>query len=69
VNAPTGPASHPRRCCGRRRPATEADRAQGVTTPDLDWADLRDYRDYLVRHLDDPAQVTGYQDQGVTASD
>jgi pyruvate/2-oxoglutarate dehydrogenase complex dihydrolipoamide dehydrogenase (E3) component len=45
---------------------TEADRAQGVTTPDLDWADLRDYRDYLVRHLDDPAQMTGYQDQGVT---
>jgi len=48
---------------------TEAHRAQGVTTPDLDWADLRDYRDYLVRHLDDPAQVTGYQDQGVTAAD
>jgi len=38
LNAPSGPASHPRRSCGRRRPATEADRAQGVTTPDLDWA-------------------------------
>ena len=36
---------------------------------DLDWADPRDYRDYLVRHLDDPTQVTGYQDQGVTAAD
>lgn len=45
---------------------TEADRAQGVTTPALDWADLRDYRDYMVRHLDDSAQVTGYQGQGVT---
>jgi pyridine nucleotide-disulfide oxidoreductase len=45
---------------------TEPDRAQRVTTPDLDWADLRNYRNYLVRHLDDPAQVTGYQDQGVT---
>ena len=45
---------------------TGADRAQGVTTPDLDWADLRDYRDYMVRHLDDSAQVTGYQQQGVT---
>jgi len=32
----------------------------------MDWADPRDY---LVRHLDDPAQVTGYQDQGVTAAD
>ena len=45
---------------------TEAGRAQGVTTPDLDWADLRDYRDYMVRHLDDTAQVQGYADQGVT---
>jgi hypothetical protein len=35
----------------------------------MDRADPRDYRDYLVRHLDDPAQVTGYQDQGVTAAD
>jgi len=35
----------------------------------MDWADLRDYHDYLVRHLDDRAQVTGYQDQGVTAAD
>lgn len=45
---------------------TEAERAQGVTTPELDWADLRDYRDYMVRHLDDSAQVAGYQEQGVT---
>ncbi len=45
---------------------TEAERAQGVTTPELDWADLRDYRDYMVRHLDDSAQVTGYQGQGIT---
>ncbi len=45
---------------------TEAERAQGVATPELDWADLRDYRDYMVRHLDDSGQVTGYQDQGVT---
>jgi pyruvate/2-oxoglutarate dehydrogenase complex dihydrolipoamide dehydrogenase (E3) component len=45
---------------------TEADRAQGVTTPELEWADLRDYRDYMVRHLDDTAQVKGYQEQGVT---
>jgi pyruvate/2-oxoglutarate dehydrogenase complex dihydrolipoamide dehydrogenase (E3) component len=44
----------------------EADRAQGVTTPELDWADLRDYRDYMVRHLDDSAQVSGYQQQGGT---
>jgi len=44
----------------------EADRAQGVTSPELDWPDLRDYRDYMVRHLDDSAQVSAYADQGVT---
>ena len=45
---------------------TEAERAQGVTTPELDWADLRDYRDNMIRHLDDTAQVQGYAAQGVT---
>ena len=32
---------------------TEADRAQGVTSPELDWPDLRDYRDNMVRQLDE----------------
>jgi len=45
---------------------TEASRAAGVGTPELDWPDLRDYRDYMIRHLDDSAQVQGYQDQGIT---
>ncbi|MGV7360623.1 FAD-dependent oxidoreductase, partial [Mycobacterium kansasii] len=34
--------------------------------PALDWPALRDYRDYMIRHLDDTNQVTGYQRQGVT---
>src|SRR6266700_5993097 len=29
----------------------EAARAAGVATPGLDWPELRDYRDYMVRHL------------------
>ncbi len=45
---------------------TEADRAQGVNEPQLDWPDLRDYRDYMIRHLDDSAEVKGYTDRGVT---
>ncbi len=45
---------------------TQAQRAPGIATPDLDWADLRDYRDYLVRNLDDVAQVKGYEEQGAT---
>jgi pyruvate/2-oxoglutarate dehydrogenase complex dihydrolipoamide dehydrogenase (E3) component len=44
----------------------EAGDAAGLSTPQLDWAGLRDYRDYMIRHLDDGAQVTGYQKQGAT---
>src|SRR6266581_1743404 len=44
----------------------EASRAAGVATPALEWAGLRDYRDYMVRHLDDTAQVQGYEQAGAT---
>jgi len=44
----------------------EAARAAGVATPALDWLELRDYHDYMVRHLDDAAQVNGYEQQGAT---
>ena len=54
---------------GAGGPHRGAPRPKVLPPRDLDWADLRDYRDYLVHHLDDPAQVTGYQDQGVTAAD
>ena len=42
----------------------EAGDAAGLSTPQLDWTRLRDYRDYMIRHLDDAAQVAG---QRVTA--
>jgi hypothetical protein len=44
----------------------EAGRAAGVSTPSLDWPGVRDYRDYMVRHLDDTAQVRGYEQAGAT---
>ena len=44
----------------------EASRAAGVATPGIDWPQLRDYHDYMVRHLDDTAQVTGYEQAGAT---
>src|SRR6266852_4431121 len=44
----------------------EASRAAGVATPAIDWPGLRDYHDYMVRHLDDTAQVTGYEQAGAT---
>ncbi len=37
-----------------------------MAVPALDWAGLWDYRDYMVRHLDDSAQVRGYQRAGAT---
>src|SRR5579875_1968357 len=42
----------------------EAARAAGLGAPALDWAGLRDYRDYMIRHLDDTAQVSGYEAAG-----
>jgi pyruvate/2-oxoglutarate dehydrogenase complex dihydrolipoamide dehydrogenase (E3) component len=42
----------------------EAERVAGLSRPDLDWPQLRDYRDYMVRHLDDSAQADSYSKQG-----
>src|SRR6266849_10193682 len=44
----------------------EASRVAGVATPALEWPGLRDYHDYMVRHLDDTAQVKGYEQAGAT---
>ncbi len=46
----------------------EAGHAAGLSRPDLDWTGLRNYRDWMVRHLDDTNQVAGYQKQGATVS-
>ncbi|OMH24797.1 pyridine nucleotide-disulfide oxidoreductase [Tersicoccus phoenicis] len=45
---------------------TEVHRAAGVSAAELDWASTRAYRDYMIRGLDDSAQVDGYTDQGAT---
>jgi pyruvate/2-oxoglutarate dehydrogenase complex dihydrolipoamide dehydrogenase (E3) component len=43
-----------------------AARAAGASAPSLDWPGLRDYRDYMIRHLDDAAQLRGYEQAGAT---
>jgi len=43
-----------------------ADRAPGVGRPALDWAALCDYRDWMIRHLDDTGQVEAYTRRGAT---
>ncbi|MFC4334740.1 dihydrolipoyl dehydrogenase family protein [Salininema proteolyticum] len=44
----------------------ESRQAAGLAEPDLDWPALRDYRDAMIRHLDDHRQVQGYEDLGAT---
>lgn len=44
--------------------AGEVDRVKGAGGARLDWAEARDYRDYMARHLDDSRQVRGYAKQG-----
>lgn len=45
---------------------TEAARAAGVGAVSLDWDKAREYRDYMARHLDDSAQLKGYEERGAT---
>jgi pyruvate/2-oxoglutarate dehydrogenase complex dihydrolipoamide dehydrogenase (E3) component len=44
----------------------EVDRAEGVAHAQLDWPSTRDYRDMMIRHLDDTKQVKGYEKAGAT---
>ena len=43
----------------------EAQRAAGTSAPEQRWAEVADYRDWMIRHLDDTNQVKGYEQSGV----
>jgi dihydrolipoamide dehydrogenase len=43
----------------------EAARVPGTSTPDLDWKATSDWRDTMIRHLDDGKQVASYVEQGM----
>ncbi len=45
---------------------TGVDRTEGVAGAQLDWPSTRDYRDYMIRNLDDSNQVKGYEKSGAT---
>ena len=45
---------------------SEARRAFGTTTPTLEMNELFDYRDFMIRNLDDSGQIEGYEKKGVT---
>lgn len=44
--------------------AADAHGTAGVTGTTLDWSDAAAYRDTMIRHLDDSAQVEGYRERG-----
>ncbi len=44
----------------------EARRAFGTSTPTLEIEEIFDYRDQMIRNLDDSGQVKGYEQQGAT---
>ena len=44
----------------------EAQRTAGTSAPEQSWSELAEYRDYMVRHLDDSNQVAGYERDGVS---
>ncbi|MDP9455750.1 MAG: NAD(P)/FAD-dependent oxidoreductase [Actinomycetota bacterium] len=44
----------------------EASRAFGTSTPTLELEEVFDYRDQMIRNLDDSGQVKGYEEQGAT---
>lgn len=41
-------------------------RTAGVDGATLDWPAARDYRDFMIRHLDDAEQAAGYEKHGAT---
>lgn len=45
---------------------SEARRAAGPSTPTLDLQAIFDYRDFIIRNLDDSRQVEGYEQKGAT---
>jgi pyruvate/2-oxoglutarate dehydrogenase complex dihydrolipoamide dehydrogenase (E3) component len=44
----------------------EAERAFGTAAPTLELTDVFDYRDWMIRNLDDSGQVRGYEGKGAT---
>jgi dihydrolipoamide dehydrogenase len=44
---------------------SEAERAAGTSTPERRWQELAEYRDYMIRNLDDSGEVEGYERNGV----
>src|SRR5205085_10549905 len=42
-----------------------ATRAAGTSTPERRWSELTEYRDYMIRNLDDSGEIESYERRGV----
>ncbi|MBA2506641.1 MAG: NAD(P)/FAD-dependent oxidoreductase [Thermoleophilaceae bacterium] len=45
--------------------AAEAQRTWGVAKPDVDWGPVREYRDYMIRDLDDSDEIESYAEKDI----
>jgi pyruvate/2-oxoglutarate dehydrogenase complex dihydrolipoamide dehydrogenase (E3) component len=43
----------------------EASRVAGTSEPEQRWREIAEYRDFMIRNLDDSKQVSGYRQEGV----
>lgn len=44
----------------------EAERVAGGSRPELRWGEIAEYRDFMIRGLDDSKEIKGYEQLGVT---
>jgi dihydrolipoamide dehydrogenase len=43
----------------------DAERSPGTSGAQTRWSDVAEYRDYMIRNLDDENEVDGYEEQGI----
>jgi pyruvate/2-oxoglutarate dehydrogenase complex dihydrolipoamide dehydrogenase (E3) component len=45
---------------------SEGERAFGTSTPQINWREVAEYRDYMIRNLDDSSEIESYEKKGVS---
>jgi pyruvate/2-oxoglutarate dehydrogenase complex dihydrolipoamide dehydrogenase (E3) component len=44
---------------------SECRRAPGTSSPQIGWRNVAEYRDFMIRNLDDGQEVESYEEQGI----
>jgi pyruvate/2-oxoglutarate dehydrogenase complex dihydrolipoamide dehydrogenase (E3) component len=44
---------------------SEGERAFGTSTPQINWREVAEYRDYMIRNLDDSSEIESYEKSGI----